>query len=511
MPYPVTAPSRPHRLASAIFSLLLLVSVSLGATPPAGSITLEQRAVTTPDGQTIDYELGTLFVPENRADPQSRIIGVGFARFRALQPTGAPPTFHLPGGPGGSYVRGLNLTKPDPAQRVLNERQTHDLALYRAAGDVVYVDQRGASDLGDRLAFRYEVPAAPLDQPGSMARETADFVAAAKAAVADARSRGIDLAGYTVKECADDVNDLRVALGYDRVTLIGQSYGSQWSFATMRRHPSIVARAVLSGVEPIDCGYDMPSHIYAAMLRSWWAAEKTPELQPYLPPGGIAGAVRAIFQRLEQAPLRVPLKDAKTGAESVVVLGRDDFRPGDPRSILAIYHGHYEGWAQNVARQRRARTATIELIGPVIDSGLAVTPLRRHLLRNDAAIAVLGEWNFDEYMATEEIWPSPDVGDDFRTERLCDIPVVFVHGDWDTSTPVENLLHVLPFFTRSRTVLVHQGLHSAYAQVRASLPDATAAIMDFVRSGDTINLPAQVTVPARGPAIPEFSLPSSTR
>jgi pimeloyl-ACP methyl ester carboxylesterase len=73
----------------------------------------------------------------------------------------------------------------------------------------------------------YRTKAQPLDQPGSLARATADRVETARAAVADARVRGIDLTGYTVTACADDVEDVRRALGYDRITLVGQSFGSQ--------------------------------------------------------------------------------------------------------------------------------------------------------------------------------------------------------------------------------------------------------------------------------------------
>lgn len=275
---------------------LLLLSPSLRA----AKITLETRTVALPDGSTVEYELGTLHVPENRNDPASRTIGVGFARFRALAPTGAPPTFHLPGGPGGSYVRGLTLTKADPAARKLSERQAADLKLYRQIGDVIYVDQRGCSDLGEDLVYAYDIPAKPLNQPGSMARETAEMVEASKAAVADNAKKGIDLRGYTVIECAADVNDVRRELGYERITLIGQSFGSQWSFAIMRLHPDIVARAVLSGVEPLDCGYDMPSHIYASMRRQWQAVEREAAFKPYLPAGGIAGAVSEIARRLER-------------------------------------------------------------------------------------------------------------------------------------------------------------------------------------------------------------------
>lgn len=144
----------------------------------------------------------------------------------------------------------------------------------------------------------------------------------------------------------------------------------------------------------------------------------------------------------------------------------------------------------------------------LIDTSLAVTPARRNLLRTDPAIAVLGEWNFDDYMATEEIWPSADVGDAFRNEVLNKTPVLFVHGDWDTSTPMENLLHVQPYFINSRTILVHQGTHGAYAAVRAQLPEATAAIMDFIRHGATENLPSLVTVAAPKFAAPDFPAPA---
>ena len=76
-------------------------------TRKAGEIVVEPASLTTPETGAVAFELGTIYVPENRAEAASRIIGVGFARFRALRASSAPPTFHLPGGPGDSYLRGL--------------------------------------------------------------------------------------------------------------------------------------------------------------------------------------------------------------------------------------------------------------------------------------------------------------------------------------------------------------------------------------------------------------------
>src|SRR5512132_1972987 len=75
---------------------------SMAAKPASkvGSIVSETRTLTTADGVTVTYEIGTFYVPENRHKTNSRPIGVGFARIRAPTPTGAPPVFWLPGGPG---------------------------------------------------------------------------------------------------------------------------------------------------------------------------------------------------------------------------------------------------------------------------------------------------------------------------------------------------------------------------------------------------------------------------
>src|SRR5258705_10169931 len=257
-----------------------------------GEIIIEPASLTTPTGETIAFELGTLYVPENRLDPKVRIIGLGFARFRPRHSTGVPPTFYLVGGPGASFLEGLRPGK--------NKHARLDIDLYRGIGDVVFIDQRGFSECGDVLKFKYRTTAHPLDEPLSISRDTANYMSMSQAAVDSFRRKGVDLRGYDVKERADDVNDLRKALAYNQIILVGQSFGSQWSFAVMRRHPEIVARALLTGVEPLNFGYDMPSHVLAAVQRMWWEAEKDPQLKPDLQTGGLMVAAREVLQRLER-------------------------------------------------------------------------------------------------------------------------------------------------------------------------------------------------------------------
>lgn len=481
--------------------LLILPAVSWGdeSTRKAGDIVLEPASMVSPGG-TVDFELGTLYVPENRSDPGSRLIGVGFARFKGREGAGAPPTFHLPGGPGQSY-----LTDRKPGR---NHGRIGRADFFTRAGDVVFVDQRGSSPRGEILQFRHQTPGFPAGEPGSMARSTAAFVEITKAAVADSQAKGVDLRGYTVLECADDVNDLRKALGYPQITLVGVSFGSQWSFAIMRRHPEIVARAVLAGVEPLDCGYDMPSHVFAALQRISWQADQDPKLAPYLPTGGLMAAARAVLERLKKAPVQVPVKSAPSGETVTVTLGPEDFQvsllglgstAAGPAFLLSQYHEHYDAWARTVLASRRSLEMELPLIAPLIDTSLGVTPRRRHLLRTDPASDYLGHWNFDDHLATADIWPTADVGDEFRTEIVCRIPVLFIQGDWDINTPIENLLTVTPYFPNSRVLVAVHGRHSALDQVLPLVP----AVLEFVQTGNTSNLPAKVVLP-----VPQFDVPN---
>lgn len=486
-----------------LLAICLLSQPLSAAEHKPGEIVMETASLSVPGADAIPYELGTLYVPENRADPKSRIIGVGFARFRATQGAAGLPTFHLPGGPGNSFLKALK-----GSAAYVNR--------YRAIGDVVFVDQRGFSELGDILKFKRMGPQ-PLDQPASLDRSTATFAEAARATVAECEKNRIDLRGYTVTECADDVDDLRKALGYERIALVGVSFGSQWSFALMRRHPDTVVRALLGGIEPLDCGYDMPSHILAALRRQWWQAEKTPALRPYLPPGGLQAAANKILDRLEQAPLRVEVRGNDRDKPATVAIGPDDFRKhfvgiaGNPALLLALYYERYDEWARAVLAERQGAGRELPLIGPLIDTSLGVTPRRGYLLRTDPATALLGQWNFDAYLATADIWPTADVGDDFRNEVVNQIPVVFVQGDWDVQTPVENLLEVTPYFAKSRTLIVENGGHNALSMVFQRHAAAGAALIEFLKSGSTDRLPVRVTLPAPTFAAPSFPPPAAAK
>jgi pimeloyl-ACP methyl ester carboxylesterase len=488
----------------AIVGLVFCVATATAA-PRPGSVTLQPAKVQAEDGTTVAFEAGTLYVAENRAAATSNVIEVRFARLKAARPSGAPPVIFLPGGPGNSYLEAFTATTPNARRRLAMFRK------YAATTDLVVLDQRGFSPGGTMLATPAPVPQL-LDRPSTTTTAAATWTTFARGL--PTANPGRDLAGYNLVECAADVDELRRALGYAKVSLLGGSFGSQWSFAVMRLYSAAVARAVLYGVEPLDAGFDMPSHELAAIQRIAFEADRAPALQPYLPPGGLMAALTALRDRFARGPIHVRVTDPTTRAPVSLTLGLEDLQgwliPVEaedwPAFVLALYHGHYEDWALQELAARRASPFSAAII-PLIDSGIGASAQRVHAIRTDPATALLGTWDFAPHIASRSAWPTPDLGDALRTPVSSTIPVLFLNGDWDVSTPIENMLAIAPYFPAGRTMIVHRGSHDQASYLTRQSPEAFAAILEFLRTGSLAHVPSEITLTSPTWKVPAFPPP----
>jgi pimeloyl-ACP methyl ester carboxylesterase len=457
----------------------------------AGDVVIEHGVATASDGSAMPFDIGTLYVPENREKAGSRLIGVGFARVRAAHPGKAPPIVLLAGGPGITMLD-IVLDHDAAAKRRVKVWQG-----YARVADLVVIEQRGYTLRGDMMTVK--LPAAPLDKASTIEADIAAMRAMARAA--PAAYPQADLSGYSIAGMADDVDDLRKALGYGQVSLVAASFGSQWAFAVMKRHPGVTARAVISSAEPLDYGYDVPSHVYAVMQRIAVEAEDDPALKPYLPEGGLTAAIEATARRFRKGDVAVSVRDGE-GRPRSVVLGLGDYQQalvdhagdaaGFPAFVLSAYHGHYDDWAREAIDARAA--AERSLINPLVNIGLDMSAGRKRLLWTDPALPVIGGWNFASYLATKGEWATPDPGDGFRLAAQDPTPVLFVQGDWDPSTPIENTYAIAPYFPNSRTVVVHRAQHGGTYALLRSRPEVLAKVDAFLRTGDTAGLPSEVSL-----------------
>src|SRR5438034_2647169 len=184
---------------------------------------------------------GNFEVFENRGTRKGRKISL---KIVALPATGkeraADPLFYIAGGPGASATEDA----PGIAQIFAKVRERRDL---------VFLDQRGAggSHPLNCAFFNPDDPQSylgyffPLEEVKRCRREL------------EATS---DLSLYTTPIAADDLDEVRAALGYDKINLFGGSYGTRAALVYLRQHPEHVRTVMLQGVAPTNqfMPYDFP-------------------------------------------------------------------------------------------------------------------------------------------------------------------------------------------------------------------------------------------------------------
>jgi pimeloyl-ACP methyl ester carboxylesterase len=204
------------------------VAVAPGA--HAGQLTMHPCTYPTENG-SYRADCGTLVVPEDRADPRSRLIALPVIRILARSPHPLAPVFRLNGGPGET-----NMTFPEASR--LAARQ-----------DVVMVGYRGVD--GSSVLNCPEVTAALESSADYLGKASLSAYSRAFASCAQRLERdGVDLAGYTLAEQADDIEAARVALGYQRIDLLSESAGTRLAMIYAWRYPNSVDRSAMIGVNP---------------------------------------------------------------------------------------------------------------------------------------------------------------------------------------------------------------------------------------------------------------------
>jgi pimeloyl-ACP methyl ester carboxylesterase len=175
---------------------------------------------------------GSFEVFEDRAARSGRKISLRIAMLPAGNGAPAPdPLFIVVGGPGQAAVP----TAPAFSQI---------FAAAHAGRDVVFVDLRGT---GGSHPLDCRLPGSDDDPQGYLGDMLpVDAVRACRAKL-DA-----DPALYTTPLAMDDLDDVRAALGYDKINLYGSSYGSRAVLVYMRQHPAHVRSVILRGVVPTN-------------------------------------------------------------------------------------------------------------------------------------------------------------------------------------------------------------------------------------------------------------------
>lgn len=389
----------------------------------------------------VPAQCGTVPVPENSAAPNGPTISLRVGVLPATLPAlrRPDPVFYVTGGPGGvatDDVAGLANAWAD----------------VNAHRDIVFVDQRGvggSNPLSCKLA--------------TMTSSIPDLVAACLGQVT------ADVAHYRTPDAMDDLDAVRLALGYDRIDIYGGSYGATAVQVYLHRHPATVRTAVLDGVTLLDipvlerwsssgqraldlldkrCRADFSCH---TMFPRWYAR------------------FPALLAKLQAKPVRVgsTVLDAAVTADTVHELTASASGAAQVPFLLAKAEaGSYRPLAQAVAGRGSAAGTDIQLMPPAI---LCTEPWAA---RDPARVAADAKGTYLAYVDPAAAqtwhdicaaWPSVDTSSEDWSRVRTDTPTLVLQGGADPKDPPLNSAGVTDAMPNARIVFVPRQGHGVLA------------------------------------------------
>lgn len=480
------------KLGLLVLTSLLLNANRVSSQPASAKLMFEPYLLESAGKQKAQAELGRLLVPEKHSKPGGKQIELALVRLKSTATNPGPPIVYLAGGPGGS---GIALAR--------GPRFPLFMAM-REFADVIALDQRGTGMSKPNLICEVTLDY-PLDQPGERGRLLSMYEQRARVCAEHWQAQGVDLSAYNTEENADDLELLRQALGVEKITLWGSSYGSHLGLAALRRHGNSIHRAILSGVEGPDHTLKLPDQIQRQLQFVCELAKDDSQINKQIP--DLMTLVQEVLQKLANKPARVQLNDATTGKGQIIAIGKFDLqqitfsmlgtREGKAR-IPALYHSLAVGDFSSLSVQSAAgdlfgmRTRSIgSAMAFAMDCSSGASAERRARIQREAAGTVLGG---DVDFPVPDIcpaWQIPELPASFRAPLRSTVPTLFISGTFDGRTPPENVEEIMKGFPTGQHVIIEGAGHGN--ELFTSSPQIQEVMVEFMKTGTvsrrTIQLP----------------------
>lgn len=282
-----------------ILLLILFIFVSAGSCRRDSTPRLIQRSCMV-KGLHESVTCGSFEVLENRDNPDGRKIRLNFVILPATGDTpAADPIFLLQGGPG---VAASDV----PAYTAGEYRKL------RRERDIVLLDQRGTGGSNPLPCM----PIGDFDSVQTHLRDMfpEDYVTRCRREL----ESNADLRYYGTSIAADDMDELREALGYRQINIIGISYGTRLGIIYMKRYPQRVRSIYFHATLMPEDVY--PSHLArdteSALERLFADCAADPQCAADYP--NLRQDFASVLERLENGPKTVTVHNPFTNEEETV-------------------------------------------------------------------------------------------------------------------------------------------------------------------------------------------------
>ncbi|MFE4974336.1 alpha/beta hydrolase [Kitasatospora sp. NPDC056651] len=441
-------------------------------------------------------ECAALTVPLDYREPRGRTLSLAVSRIRSADP--AKRRGVLQTNPGGPGERGLDMPV------ALRERLAPAAA---AAYDLVGMDPRGVGAGGGldcgltRGTWLRSAGAgrAGFDQAWSLAKADADAC----------WSKYPDLLPHlTTRNTARDVDVLRAALGEQRTSFFGQSYGALLGAVYAQLFPQRVDRLVLdSGLDPARYGIGLFQDMAGANERALdgfaaWAAARDADYRLGATPAAVRATVEGLVRRAEAAPIAIDgfRLDGALLPVLLAVFQSDDRDDALYADALRRLLDAADGRPVQAGEALHEALAMLLLPSPEGGAGLASTAA---VLCDDVAVPRSAQWYreaVERSRAAEPVFgpvyngPTPCASWrgaplEAPVEVRTAVPALQLHATGDTHAPYRGALALHDRLPGSRLVTVPGRVHTLYLNAYSACADA--AVDAYLSTGA---LPASDTV-----------------
>lgn len=412
---------------------------------------------------TAELRCGTYEVFEDRQGHTGRKLPLKVVLLPARRAVaGHDPVFMFAGGPGQTATELVGYFE-DGWERDEN--------------DVIFIDQRGTGD-GHRLDCN-NLPGSPDDLQGYFEPV---FDARRFRACREQLEKIADLALYSTPIAMDDVDEVRAALGYDKIILDGGSYGSRALLTYVRQHGDHVRSAWIINADPFALKNPL-SHARSAQesfdgLVTQCRLENACR-RAYPDP---SADLKLVLEQLAQKPARVRFEDSATGRWLELMLSRDGFAEGlramlynsgtqlrIPYMLARARHGDLAPFASAALNSRRALRDALRygMLQSVVCSE-DIARIRPGEIERETAGTFLGDVRVRDQLAACQQWPKSRLPEQFATPFESEVPALIVSADLDPATPPRWGEKMAVYFPNSIHAVVPGG-HASDNECAASL------------------------------------------
>ncbi|HSB02707.1 MAG TPA: alpha/beta hydrolase [Anaerolineales bacterium] len=439
--------------------LLLSVLMLLAALVLAGCSAKETASPTVPEGaqtgnsiglekcnfrprgseKQYAAECGTLVAPENWEKADSRPITLPVVRIPARGPDPAQPVFFLQGGPGGS-----NLSWEPPNWILKNH-------------DVVMVGYRGA-DGAVVLACPEAIALIQAHMGKDLLSEQArsEYAVAVKQCATAHTEAGVDLSGYTIPSVVKDLEAARIALGYDRINLFSESYGTRVAQIYAYMYPDSLHRLVLIGVNtPGHFIWDpavfdeMIGHISELCAQDASCSSRTSDF---------AQTMYAINHNMPKRWLETNIDPDTVRYGTHMLLFSNRTMP----MVFDAYLAAAEGDPSRLAIINRMATQKPfdPILGDNLSKGGTMDQDKYHGIESiSLGNSIMGAPLSEIIWPMVADWPIELVPKNLREFQESDVEMLLVNGTVDFSTPPTALEEAKPYYHNAQMVLLAEFSH----------------------------------------------------